>query len=108
MSPTSAIATASDTWFVATRVSSSKFVGRSAGLGRLGAALVDAGAGNPWLVFVAGDSGVGKTRLLSEIAGRAKASGARVLSGDCVELGEGELPYAPVVTALRALSRSRD
>jgi ATP/maltotriose-dependent transcriptional regulator MalT len=108
MPPTSAVAAASDTWFVATRVSSSKFVGRSVELAELEAALADAADGQPWLVFVAGDSGVGKTRLLSEIAARAKASGARVLSGDCVELGEGELPYAPMVTALRALSRTRD
>jgi DNA-binding CsgD family transcriptional regulator len=32
----------------------------------------------------------------------------RVLSGECVELGEGELPYAPIVGALRPLARSGD
>jgi DNA-binding CsgD family transcriptional regulator len=108
MPQTSPVAAASDTWFVAMRVSSSTFVGRAAELAELEAALADAADGQPWLAFVAGDSGVGKTRLLSELAARAGASGSRVLSGDCVELGEGELPYAPVVTALRALSREHD
>jgi ATP/maltotriose-dependent transcriptional regulator MalT len=93
---------------VATRVTSSTFVGRSVELAELEAALAEAADGRPSLAFVAGDSGVGKTRLLSELAARARSSGARVLSGDCVELGEGELPYAPVVTALRALARAQD
>jgi DNA-binding CsgD family transcriptional regulator/tetratricopeptide (TPR) repeat protein len=93
---------------VATRVTSSTFVGRSVELAELEAVLSDAAAGRPSLAFVAGDSGVGKTRLLDEVAKRAKASGARILSGDCVELGEGELPYAPIVAALRALTRAQD
>jgi ATP/maltotriose-dependent transcriptional regulator MalT len=97
-----------DTWTVATRVCSTTFVGRSAELAELEASLSDAAEGHPWLVFVAGDSGVGKTRLLSELTQRARASGARVLSGDCVELAEGELPYAPLVGALRALARAQD
>jgi DNA-binding CsgD family transcriptional regulator/tetratricopeptide (TPR) repeat protein len=93
---------------VAKRVSSSTFVGRSLELAELEVALADAAEGRPWLAFVAGDSGVGKTRLLSELAARARASGARTLSGDCLELGHGELPYAPLVAALRSLSRAGD
>ena len=93
---------------VATRVSSSTFVGRSTEMAELEGAFADAAAGRPSIAFVAGESGVGKTRLVDELAARAKASAGRVLSGDCVELGEGELPYAPIVTALRALARTRD
>ncbi len=93
---------------VATRVTSSTFVGRSFELAELEVALAEAADERPSLAFVAGDSGVGKTRLLNEFAARARASGARVLSGDCVDLGESELPYAPLVTALRALARSDD
>ena len=93
---------------MAIRVSSSTFVGRSDQLSELEAALTDAAAGRPRLGLVAGDSGVGKTRLISELAARARAGGARVLSGDCVALGEGELPYAPLVGALRSLVRARD
>jgi ATP/maltotriose-dependent transcriptional regulator MalT len=93
---------------VATRVTSSTFVGRSAELSELEAAFAEAAEGRASIAFVAGDSGVGKTRLVDELATRAKASGARVLSGDCVELGEGELPYAPIVTVLRARARAHD
>jgi DNA-binding CsgD family transcriptional regulator/tetratricopeptide (TPR) repeat protein len=93
---------------VATRVTSSTFVGRSMEMAELEIALADAAGGRPSIAFVAGESGVGKTRLVDELASRAKASGGRVLSGDCVELGEGELPYAPIVTALRSLARRRD
>jgi DNA-binding CsgD family transcriptional regulator/tetratricopeptide (TPR) repeat protein len=83
-------------------------IGRTAELAELEAALSDAAAGRPSLVFVAGESGVGKTRILDEAARRAKSAGGRLLSGDCVELGEGELPYAPIVGALRPLARDGD
>ena len=52
--------------------------------------------------------GVGKTRLLGELERAARADGMRVIGGDCVELGEGELPYAPIVGALRPLARAGD
>jgi DNA-binding CsgD family transcriptional regulator/tetratricopeptide (TPR) repeat protein len=83
-------------------------IGRTAELAELEAALTDAAVGRPSLVFVAGESGVGKTRILDEAARRAKSAGGRLLSGDCVELGEGELPYAPIVAALRPLARDGD
>ncbi|HUA03685.1 MAG TPA: AAA family ATPase [Solirubrobacteraceae bacterium] len=90
------------------RVWSSTFVGRSAELAELDLALDDAVGGQARIAFVAGDAGVGKTRLVSEFAARARARGIRVLSGDCVDLGGGELPYAPIVAVLRSLSRERD
>jgi DNA-binding CsgD family transcriptional regulator len=97
-----------DTGVVAARMTSSRMIGRAAELAELEAALSDAAAGRPSLVFVAGESGVGKTRILDEAARRARAAGGRLLSGDCVELGEGELPYAPIVAALRPLARDGD
>jgi DNA-binding CsgD family transcriptional regulator/tetratricopeptide (TPR) repeat protein len=97
-----------DTGAVAARMTSSRMIGRTAELAELEAALTDAAAGRPSLVFVAGESGVGKTRILDEAARRAKSAGGRLLSGDCVELGEGELPYAPIVAALRPLARDGD
>src|SRR6188472_76685 len=93
---------------MATRVSSERLVGRGVELARLEEALADATAERPSLAFLAGDSGVGKTRVLAELERRASLRGARVLSGDCVELGEGELPYAPLVAALRPLVRDDD
>jgi DNA-binding CsgD family transcriptional regulator len=102
------VASTRDTGEVAKRVTSSAFIGRAPELAELEAALADAGDGRPSLTFLAGESGVGKTRLLSELEGRARANGTRVLAGDSVELGEGELPYAPIVAALRGLVRDGD
>jgi len=91
---------------MAARVSSTRFVGRAGQLAELRSALDDATASEPSLAFVAGESGAGKTRLIGELASRAREAGALVLSGDCVELGEGELPYAPLIAALRPLVRT--
>jgi DNA-binding NarL/FixJ family response regulator len=93
---------------MATGVTSTRLVGRSLELAQLQAALADAASGQPSLAFVVGESGVGKSRLVAELATRAAADGTRVLSGECVELGEGELAYAPLVTALRPLVRDAD
>jgi predicted ATPase len=93
---------------MATGVTSKRLVGRSLELAQLQAALADAAAGQPSLAFVVGESGVGKSRLVSELKTRAAADGTRVLSGDCVELGESELAYAPLITALRPLVRDAD
>src|SRR5215210_113655 len=97
-----------DTARMASRLTSATFVGRTAELEELRVALGEAVAGRPSLAFVAGESGVGKTRLLSELERAARADGVRVIGGDCVELGEGELPYAPIVGALRPLARAGD
>ena len=93
---------------MASRVSSTRLIGRASELSELESALRAAGDGHPSIAFVAGESGVGKTRLVSELAHRAKELGARTMCGDCVELGEGELPYAPLVAALRPLARDHD
>ncbi|WP_210495360.1 AAA family ATPase [Patulibacter sp. SYSU D01012] len=95
------------------RVTSRRLVGRTAELAELQAALRDAADGRPSLAFVAGESGVGKSRLLHELeraaaAPRAGHAPARVLGGDCIQLGSGELPYAPLVAALRPLARAGD
>jgi DNA-binding CsgD family transcriptional regulator/tetratricopeptide (TPR) repeat protein len=93
---------------MANRMTSARFVGRSAQLAELEAALRDAAARRPSLALIAGESGVGKSRLADELVRRAKEQGARVLWGDSVELGEGELPYAPLLGALRGLVRDGD
>ncbi len=90
------------------RVTSARVVGRELELAELEAAFADATAGRASLAFVAGESGVGKSRLLAEAERHMLASGARVLWGDCFDLGEGELPYAPLVAALRPLARGGD
>src|SRR3954469_23210924 len=92
------------------RVSSPVFVGRADELGRLEHALARAGDGTPAFVFVAGESGVGKSRLIAEFESHARASredGAEpyVLVGHCLELGGTEFAYAPLVEALRPIAR---
>jgi ATP/maltotriose-dependent transcriptional regulator MalT len=93
---------------MATRMTSDRFVGRSEQLAELEAALREAAEGRPSLALVGGESGVGKSRLADELIRHAREAGARVLTGDCVELGEDELPYAPLLTALRPLVRDGD
>jgi DNA-binding CsgD family transcriptional regulator/tetratricopeptide (TPR) repeat protein len=87
------------------RVSSPTFVGRAEQLAAFDESLAGAAARKPSLLLVSGESGVGKSRLVAEFASRTRAAGGRVLCGDCIELGDGELPYAPIVGALRDLIR---
>jgi DNA-binding CsgD family transcriptional regulator len=82
------------------------FVARAAELAELAAALERAESGQPQALLVAGDAGVGKTRLLEEFAALAAGRGAAVALGGCVEVGADGLPYAPVASALRALHRA--
>lgn len=79
------------------------FVGRGAQMETLRAALADAEAGRPGAVFIAGEAGVGKTRLVIEFERVALAAGARFLIGGCVDVGGSELPYGPLLGALRIL-----
>ncbi len=78
---------------------SARFVGRRAELERLQALLARArGGGGPRLVLLAGESGIGKTRLARELGVVAHRSGAIVLQGSCE--GEAIAPYELFVEAL--------
>jgi ATP/maltotriose-dependent transcriptional regulator MalT len=90
---------------MAVRVSSPVLIGRSDELERLRAALQLAHDGRSSATLVAGEAGVGKTRLVAELAERARTEGAVVLQGGCILLGDGALPFAPVVEALRGFVR---
>ncbi len=85
------------------RLSSPTFVGRHEHLAALSEALARAQLGSPNAVLVAGEAGIGKSRLVSEFARRATATGAQLLVGGCVDVGGEELPYAPLIGALRYL-----
>src|SRR5262245_28666376 len=77
-------------------------VGRRAERERLGRALARARDGHGALVLVAGEAGIGKTRLAAEVA---DGSGATVLWGAAGRGATG--PYGPVVAALRSHLRIR-
>ena len=79
------------------------FVGRARELGELGRALDATQAGNGVTVLVAGEAGIGKTRLASELAERARDAGFEVLLGRSIDLVGTELPYQPFAEALRPL-----
>lgn len=63
------------------RSAESAFVGRAVELELLQRSLGDATQGRPRLVLVAGEPGIGKSRLVDEFSTRAKADGAWVLRG---------------------------
>ncbi len=64
-------------------------------------------AGHGGLVLVAGEPGVGKSRLVAEIGDDAQARGMQVLTGHCVERS-GATPYLPYVEMIeQAISSPR-
>jgi DNA-binding CsgD family transcriptional regulator/tetratricopeptide (TPR) repeat protein len=89
------------------QVMTGRFVGRTEELARLRELLAHAAAGEPVVAVLGGEAGVGKTRLVDQLAA-ANQQGARVLRGGCVPLGEEGLPFAPVIEALRGLARELD
>ncbi len=64
-------------------------------LGKLAAAVTGLGS----LVLVAGESGIGKTRLTAEVLAEAQQQGVLCLVGHCYEM-EGAPPYVPFVEML--------
>jgi DNA-binding NarL/FixJ family response regulator len=83
------------------------FVGRAHELGELERALDAAQAGAGTTVLVAGEAGIGKSRLASEVSWRARDHGFEVLLGRSIDLVGTELPYQPFVEALRPLGGLR-
>ena len=77
-----------------------RFVGRERELSELRAGLGTALAGDGVLYLVAGEPGIGKTRLAGEFAHEAAATGARVCRGSSVKDG-GAPPYWPWLQVLR-------
>jgi len=62
--------------------------------------------GKGCLVFVSGEAGIGKSRLLEELSEQAKSIGFRVLSGNCVPgVGAAYLPFQEIVEAHFGVNR---
>ena len=93
---------------VARRVSSPVFVGRRTELDTVAAAVDAAAAGHGTFLLVAGEAGVGKTRLLDEAVQSARSRGSATGIGRCVELGVSGMPFAPIRAALRDVLASAE
>lgn len=84
---------------MAPRAVSPVLVGRQEELSRLEDALLAVNRGDGRFVLLAGEAGIGKTRLATVLAHRARKLGCAVLWGGCSE-AELALPYLPFVEAL--------
>jgi DNA-binding CsgD family transcriptional regulator len=81
------------------------FVGRRAELAGLVGLAESAAEGECHSVFVGGEAGVGKSRLMDELLATVEPLQAITAVGGCVQVGGEELPFAPLTEALRALAR---
>ena len=81
------------------------FVERDAERARLRQLVDDTLRGRGRLALVAGEAGVGKSRLVAEIGEEAQARGMRVLTGHCVEMS-GTPPYLPYVEIIEQVISS--
>jgi tetratricopeptide (TPR) repeat protein len=75
------------------------FIGREVELAKLKGALNAAATGKGSSFFIAGEAGIGKTRLVSELIKEAESKNARIIRGWC--LAESLEPLMSIKTALR-------
>ena len=80
------------------------FVGRAAELARAAEVIATVQAGQPWLVTIEGDPGVGKTALARHCLVEAAGTGLRVLSARA-DQAEADLDFGLVDQLLRAAGR---
>jgi DNA-binding winged helix-turn-helix (wHTH) protein/tetratricopeptide (TPR) repeat protein len=87
---------------------SAGLVGRDEPLAQLAIALDGVWLGEPSLVLVSGEAGVGKTTLVERFRELACRSGAWVAVGQCIDQAGGGEPLLPVLDALAELARGDD
>jgi DNA-binding NarL/FixJ family response regulator len=80
-------------------------VGRDDELAVFQRAVARAAEGQPGVVLVSGDPGIGKSTLLFEAA---RLSGTRLYLGRCVHVGGDAIPLAPLVDLIRQVERESD
>ena len=78
------------------RATSPVVIGRDEELSRLVRALDAVEVDGTAIVLVAGEAGVGKTRLVAALATEARRRNVRVATADCIDLGDTTSPLAPV------------
>ncbi len=82
-----------------------RLIDREPELGELKASLESMLSGRGQVVFIAGEPGIGKTRLAEELLVYARLRGCLALTGRCYEQ-EVAIPYLPVAEVLQAAVRS--
>ena len=82
----------------------SRLVGRDSQLRQLGEAVEAAAAGRGGVVFVVGEAGIGKSRLVQAAVAEAEACGVAVLRGRAVEAAS-PVAYRPIAEALCSMVR---
>jgi DNA-binding CsgD family transcriptional regulator len=90
------------------RSSQIPLVARTQEVARFRRAFDDAAAGEPGVLLLGGDAGVGKTRLVNHLAALATEAGGRSVVAHCVDLGEVGIPYLPFTEALGLLRDEPD
>ncbi len=75
-------------------------IGRATQWEALNSVLAQASAGHGQAVLLAGEAGIGKSRLVAETTARAMDGGFTALEGRCFE-PDHSLPYAPLLSLLR-------
>ncbi|SEE22164.1 regulatory protein, luxR family [Arthrobacter alpinus] len=90
-------------WVMQMTASSTHMIGRDAEAQALLASFADATESKPQAVIIGGEAGLGKTRLLEEFLATV-SSQARIITGQCVDLGSLAPPYTPLTGVLRSLA----
>ncbi len=84
-----------------------KFVGREAECAALRRHLDPASRGEPRVIMIGGEAGVGKTRLARQVAAEASHKGFLVLAGGCYDR-EDPVPFSPLVEMIEALAQGAE
>jgi DNA-binding CsgD family transcriptional regulator len=95
-------------WIVGEMAPKRRLIGRTRELRLLDEAVARANGGDPAVILVAGEAGIGKSALLTAGLERARALGALTLTGHCLAEGAGGYPFAPFVEIFRTLITEPD
>src|SRR5262245_35722422 len=90
-------------------LTSAAMIGRQAELDLLVAAFGRVRvSGRPALVLIAGEAGIGKTRMIEEFGEQVAGADGLFLVGRCLQFGEHVLPLAPLRDLLEVLVETLD
>jgi transcriptional regulator with XRE-family HTH domain/tetratricopeptide (TPR) repeat protein len=87
-------------------VRSGPFVGRETEMATVLSWMGEAWSGDPRIILLRGDAGIGKSALVSHALARARGAGWTTLSGSCLQ--GARIAYLPIATALGPLSKIRE